>query len=380
LNLYSPFALIAEGFIIYLSDYTKSDGYPLKSSTIAEYLSHAVSAMIGRNLIFNSDEFYSRLFGIINGLAKRDLIFYPPLRLKQKLSITLIILKLIILKASKHPNPHIAQFLMATSTFGWSTGSRPGDYLDLNTEQNGHNFTSEVVNFIFKKSDAPINICSPQLYPQDTDPLYFSLLPDLAKNDQFGDAVMRTVPCNPDKTPEALCLVKSMFTFFSNSQYCPNPGQRIFSKFSNFSDANLKTLLENILKEVAIETGLPHELMHLHEFRAGIIEQLADETDEDQDAAGGWKHSTNAIGGRKPYVRVTIASTIRMADRIARSLYNLTSTSTIEQLIWMHTTPTSTALNIKRKRLEEINSEQLNTHQGTNRRPYGKQLGTPFLP
>ena len=101
--------------------------------------------------------------------------------------------------------------------------------------------------------------------------------------------------------------------------------------------------------------------MVLHGFRVGIVEQLYDESDADQDAAGGWTHSSNSIGGRRTYVRHTVPMTIAWADRIARSLYNLSATSTIAQLIWMHSTPTSTAANEKRKRLEEINKGQRST-------------------
>ena len=286
----------------------------------------------------------------MKGLAKRDLIYYPPKRLQDKLSITLTIINLIIKKALKNPDPHIANFLRASVEFGWPLALRPGDYTDLLGEQNGHKLTSEVLFFIFDKKAAPINVCYTYLFPPNTEPLYFAILPDFAKNHQCGDAPMRAVPANPDKSPDAHCLVRSIFHFFCNPTYCPDRGQRIFSKFQNFSTGNLRDMLEKLLKDVATENGLPPNLMHLHGFRVGLVEQLSGESDADQDAAGGWTHSANSIGGRRAYVRHSVPMTISWADRIARSLYNLNANSTIAQLIWMHTTPTSTAASQKRKR------------------------------
>jgi len=131
-------------------------------------------------------------------------------------------------------------------------------------------------------------------------------------------------------------------------------------------------MLEKLLKDIATENGLPPDLMVLHGFRAGIVEQLSGETDADQDAAGGWTHSTNSIGGRLPYTRHTVVMAIAWADRIARSLYNLSATSTIAQLIWMHTTPTSTAANDKRKRLAEINEKQQKSSAASSTRNSAK--------
>ena len=131
LNARSPWSLIAEGFVIYLSNHTKPDGYPLKSTTIAEYLSHSVSAIKGRSLIFDPGEFYFRLDGIMKGLTKRDLIYYPPLRLKQKLSITLTIIDLITTKASQNPDPHVSEFLKAAVELAWPLALRPRDYSEL---------------------------------------------------------------------------------------------------------------------------------------------------------------------------------------------------------------------------------------------------------
>ena len=358
LNNHSPWSLIGEGFVIFLSYHTKPDGYPLKSTTIAEYQSHAVSAVQGRSLIFESDEFYFRTHGIMKGLAKRDLIYYPPLRLRQKLSITLTIIDLILAKFSLNPDPHLVNFLKAAVEYGWSLSLRPGNYTELLKENNGHRLTTEVFFFIFDPKAAPINVCDSHLFPPDTEPLYFAILPDFAKNHQCGSAPMRAVPANPDKSPGARCLCRSIFKFFSNPAYCPERGQRIFSKFQLFSTGNIRNMLERLLKDTATENGLPPDLMVLHGFRVGIDEQLSGESDADRDAAGGWTHSTKSIGGRQPYVRMTVPMTIAWADRIARSLYNLSATSTIAQLIWMHTTPTSTAANEKRKRLAEINERQ----------------------
>ena len=82
-----------------------------------------------------------------------------------------------------------------------------------------------------------------------------------------------------------------------------------------------------------------------------------------------WKKT---VGGRLPYTRHTVATAIAWADRIARNLYNLSATSTIAQLIWMHTTPTSTAANDKRKRLAEINERQQKSSAASSTRNSAK--------
>ena len=313
-------------------------------------MSHACSAIKGRRLFFDSDIFYSRLNGIMQGLVKRDLTYYPPLRLRQKLSITLTILQLIVKKASEHPNPKIGNFLKITAQFGWGFGLRTGDYAELVKPQNGHRFTADVLYYIFDIKKEPICICDWHLFPPNTYPLYMAILPDLAKNSQCGEAPMRAVPANPDTSPGAFCLIRNNFDFFKDSANRPTRGQRIFERFNEFTDSNLRSSLVEVLKQVAIENGLPAELMHLHGFRPGTVEQLSGETAADQDAAGGWNHSVKLAGGRLPYIRETVATVIAWANRVCASLYRSDHTSSIAQLKWMHTTPISSALSQKRKR------------------------------
>ncbi len=147
---------------------------------------------------------------------------------------------------------------------------------------------------------------------------------------------MRACPRNPD--PDGMCIVLDLFEFFSIESNRPIPCDQIFSKFP--TELNLRSILTTHLKEVAVTLGLNPDQMHLHGFRARCVEQCAGESASDQDALGDWNHSKSKLGGRAPYIRNTLLWT----DRIAKSLYNLSNASTIEQLKWIHTTPASTAV------------------------------------
>jgi hypothetical protein len=332
----SPWDLIGQGFMIYLADYCKKDGCPLMSSTIAEYMSHACSFIKSLGLFYSTELFYDITSDIFKGLIKRDLIFYAPLRLREKLSISFRILQHLCTAADKMPNNIVASFAKAAMKFGWGHTLRPGDYADLDDDQNGHKISSDILFFIFDIEEEPICIDNWHKMPVDRKPSYIAILPDMSKSKQTGKAPMRACPRNPD--PDGMCIVQDLFEFFSIEGNRPAPGGRIFSKFP--AEFNLRKTLTALLKQVATELGLNPDQMHLHGFRAGCVEQCAGESASDQDALGDWNHSKSKLGGRAAYIR----NTILWADRIARSLFNLSNSSTIAQLKWIHTTPPSIAI------------------------------------
>ena len=332
----SPWDLIGQSFLIFLADYYKKDERPLMSTTIAEYMSHACSFIKSFGFFYSTELFYELTSDISKGLIKRDLIFYPPLRLREKLSISFRILLQLCTATEKIHNKRAASFVSAAMKFGWGLTLRPGDYYELEKEQNGHRICSDILFFIFGPDEAPICIDDWHLMPPGRKPNYIAILPDMGKSKQTGKAPMRACPRNPD--PDGMCIVLDLFEFFSIESNRPTPGDRIFSKFP--TELNLRSTLTTHLKEVAVTLGLNPDQMHLHGFRAGCVEQCAGESASDQDALGDWNHSKSKLGGRAPYIR----NTLLWADRIAKSLYNLSNASTIEQLKWIHTTPASTAV------------------------------------
>ena len=331
----SPWPLVGEGFLVHLADHTKRDGDPLKSSAIASYMSHACSALAGNNLFTNTETFYEKTHHIFKGLIKRDALYFPPHRCSEKLALALKMILEIDTAAQRHSDPRTGAFFSMAAQFGFFLGLRPGDYAELSEPQNGHRLHLDCLYLIFDAAAPPIHILDRHLFPPNKTPKYVAILPDFAKNAQTGGAPMRACPCNPD--PTGFCFPTNVMNFFSDPLNCPTAGERIFSRFPG--GINMHAPLTAFLKGVASSLGLPAHLAHLHGFRAGIVEQLANQSDADKDEAGGWNHSKQLLGGRAPYIRTTLA----WADRVAADLYNSSITSSFALQTFIHNTPSSSA-------------------------------------